>query len=172
MTCIVGIASEGKVCIGGDRGISNESVILPLSRPKVYKRDKWIFGYSGSVGTGQLIEFVNLPEVGFKDPYAIIRIELVPIIRDAIESFGSSDADNAADFLIGYDGRLFELSTEDWGVLEIEESSIGTGSIIALGSLYTTRYMDMNIEERVTLALDAAIELSPGCAAPVDILWV
>jgi hypothetical protein len=47
--------------------------------------------------------------------------------------------------------------------------SIGSGASIAMGSLYTTQSWK-SAEKRAYTAVSAAIELSPTCQGPIDIL--
>lgn len=173
MTCIVGVSDGDTVYIGGDRGISDSDSILSMSRPKVTVSNDWIFGYSGSLGVGQLMEFITFPKVlKASDPYKLLRLDIVEQIKVLYESHSRDIEDNATDWLIGCKGRLFEFSTADWGVAEISEGAIGTGSPFALGSLYTSKDIESNPMIRITYALNAATTLSPTCAAPVDILYI
>lgn len=172
MTCIVGIAKENVVYIGGERSASDESTILSACRPKVGIRGDWLYGFSGSYGTGQLIEFIALPKVlKNDDPYTVLRMAVVEELKKAYDAFGRDLEDNSSSWLIGCKGRLFELSSGDWGVVEVEESSIGSGNTIALGSLHTTKQFSAATPDmRIQWALDAAITISPTCLGPVDIL--
>ena len=172
MTCIVGIAKEDKVYIGGERAASDNDVILSTCRPKVGVKGDWAYGFAGSYGTGQLIELINLPKVlKNDDPYTILRLVIVEELRKAYETYGRDLEDNAADWIIGCKGRLFELSSGDWGVIEINESAIGSGNSFALGSLHTTKQFEVASPiYRIEQALNAAIELSPTCLGPVDII--
>lgn len=168
MTCIVGISDGNNVYIGGDRGISDNDTILSMSRPKVGVRGDWIYGYAGDLGIGQLIEVIDLPIVGDKDdPYLLIMNELVYTLHERIDNFIKSD-EPQADFLLGCKGRLFELNTEAWGIAEVQETAIGSGSQISLGSLYTS--IDNPPIYRIDKALDAAITYSTTCQGPKDIL--
>lgn len=172
MTCIVGIAKEDKVYIGGERAASDGSIVISSSRPKVGVSGDWIYGFAGSYGTGQLIELITLPKVlKNDDPYMTLRLVIVEELKRLYESYGRDLEDNAADWLIGCKGRLFELSSGDWGVIEINESAIGSGNNFALGSLHTTRQYEVASPiYRIEQALNAAIELSPTCLGPVDIM--
>lgn len=173
MTCIVGISDGETVYIGGDRGASDDTCIITLAQPKVKVNGDWIYGYSGSLGNGQLLDFINYPALKkTDDPYKIIKFDIVSQLKDLYESHGSDKDDNATDYLIGIKGRLFELSSEDWGVAEVQESSIGSGGNFALGSLYTSKELEDNPIVRITFALNAAITYSPTCQGPIDILYV
>ena len=169
MTCIVGIAKEGIVYIGGDRGASDNYTILPLTRPKVKKCGEYLIGYSGSMGIGELAHYIDLPPIG-KNIEKTLRTSFVKSLKNAIEEYGNAShlEDNSTDWLVGVQGRLFEISSEDWSVAEFAQSSIGSGNNIALGSLHTTRsWKDQ--EKRIKYALQAAVEISPSCSEPIDI---
>jgi ATP-dependent protease HslVU (ClpYQ) peptidase subunit len=169
MTVIVAVSDSTTVYIGGDRGVSDNDVILSMSRSKISQRDGWVFGYAGTLGTGQLIEFINLPKVNKTDDiYKVLRIDMVQQLKLLYESHGRDTDDNGTDWLIGYQNRLFELSSGDWGVLEVEYSAIGSGSTFALGSLHTSRsWKDQ--KKRVHTAIDSSISFSPTCLGPIDI---
>lgn len=173
MTILVGIADGKNVYIGADRAASDEQTIITMCRPKVGVQGKWIYAYAGSVGTGQLIEFVNFPAIDKKaDVYKILRLDIVKQLKNLVSDNGDDDDDNGAEFLIGANGRLFEFSSSDWGVVEVTETCAGSGNQISLGSLYTTYTLDISIEDRIKVALESAIEYSPTCQGPVDILFV
>ena len=173
VTCIVGITDGESVYIGSDRGASDDESILSLKKPKVYIRGDWIFAYSGSLGTGQLMQCITMPDLNDgDDPFIILRLDIVDALKGAIDSYGTDHSDHAADFLIGAKGRLFELSTADWGVAEVEETALGSGGAFALGSLFSTKDTYSNPMMRMTYALNAAITYSPTCQGPIDILYL
>lgn len=168
MTCIVGITHENSTYIGGDRSASDESSLLSIKNPKVEVKGNWIYGYAGTIGIGQLLSFIDLPpEVD--DPYIYIRLHIVEKLKDAMESFTNPSDIHDTSWLIGYKDRLFEMSSQDWGVVEVDASAIGSGSQYALGSLYTS--IERHPVERIGFALGAAIMYSPHCQGPVDILF-
>lgn len=172
MTCIVGIASDGNVYMGGDRGASDENIILSLSRPKIVKVNNYLIGYSGSQGIGQLAHMIDLPPIG-KNIEKTLRTTFVKALKSAIEDYGNASNidDNSTDWLIGVDGKLFEISSVDWQVSEFAESAIGSGGPIALGSLHTSRKWN-DQERRIKYALQAAVDLSTTCSNPIDILYI
>ena len=172
MTCIVGIAKDGIVYMGGDRGASDGTTILPLCRPKIVKHNEYLIGYAGSQGIGELAHIINTPPIT-KNIEKTLRTTFVKSLKDAIELYGNAShlEDNATDWLVGVQGRLFEISSEDWSVCEFAESSIGSGNTIALGSLHTSRnWKDQ--EKRIRYSLEAAVEISPTCLPPIDILHI
>ena len=169
MTCIAGLVDNNVIYIGGDRGVSDDSSILSMLQPKVVIKNDWIYGYAGSLGNGQLFDFIDLPDVKNKDDvYKILRMDVVENYKSILDTHGSSKDDDSTDFIIGCLGRLFEFNTDDWGVAEITEVAIGSGGNFALGSLYSTIGNDPI--ERIGLAIGAAITYSPTCQGPIDIL--
>ena len=171
MTCIVGIAKDDVVYIGGERASSDGNTLITLTRPKVQRCGDYLIGYAGSQGIGQLAQMIDLPPGNSKNIEKVLRTTFIKSLKSAIEEYGNASTvdDNSTDWLIGVQGRLFEISSEDWQVGEYSYSSIGSGNNIALGSLHTTQnWKDQ--EKRIHVALDAAITLSPTCQGPMDIL--
>lgn len=169
MTCIVGISDGSNVYIGGERGSSDGYSILPLTRPKVAYNGDYLIGYSGSQGIGELAHFINMPPIT-KDIHKTLRTTFISTLKDAIESYGNAShlEDNSTDWLVGVNGKLFEISSEDWHISEFEYTAIGSGGNIALGSLHTSRkWQDQ--EKRIRYALQAAVDISPTCLSPLDI---
>lgn len=172
VTCIVGIARDGVVYMGGDRGASDDNVILSMSRPKVVQINNYLIGYAGSQGIGQLAHMIDLPPVG-KNIEKTLRTTFVKSLKAAIEEYGNASNvdDNATDWLVGIEGRLFEISSVDWQVCEFSESAIGSGGPIALGSLHTSQtWKDQ--EKRIRYSLQAAVDISTTCSGPIDILHI
>ena len=172
MTCIVGISHNGNVYIGGDRGSSDGTSILPLTRPKVKRCGDYLIGYAGSQGIVELPHFIKLPETT-KDIEKTLRTTFVSSLKDAIEQYGNAShlEDNSTDWLVGVNGKLFEISSEDWHIAEFEYSAIGTGGPIALGSLHTSQNWKDN-EKRIRYALQAAVDISPTCLGSIDIYYI
>ena len=172
MTCIVGIAKDDTVYIGGERGASDDSSILSMSRPKIMQINNYLIGYAGSQGIGQLAHMIDLPPIG-KNIEKTLRTLFVKSLKSAVEEYGNASVsdDNATDWLVGIHGRLFEISSIDWQVCEFAETAIGSGGPIALGSLHTSRNWH-DQEKRIKYALQAAVDISPSCSGPLDILHI
>lgn len=167
MTCIVAITDDDYVYIGGERAAADTSTIVSMTTPKIFKKGNWVMGYSGTIGIGQLIEFIDFAEE-VEDPYTYIRLTIVEDMKNAYESFTNPPAERDTTWLIGYKNRLFEMSDTDWSVIEVKETALGSGGNYALGSLYTS--IDKTPIERIVYAVGAAITYSPNCQGPIDIL--
>jgi hypothetical protein len=169
VTCIVGLVEDNTIYMGGDRSASDDISIVSMKTPKVYIRDEWIYGYAGTIGIGQLINYIDLPSPE-GDIEKLIRLDICQSLKSAIDSYARDVENDETGFLIGAKGRLFEFNVSDWGVLEIDQTSIGSGSQIAFGSLYTS--IDNNPIDRIGLAIGSAITYSPSCQGPIDILYI
>lgn len=171
MTCIVAIANGENVFMASDRGLSDDDVITSMSAPKIRINDKYLIGYADSPGTGQLLHWLTLPTPPRRNVEKFMRTTWVSSVRKALVDSGVDLKEGAhASFLIGVSGQLFFVDTQDWQVTECEYMSIGSGSSIAMGSLYTTQTWK-SAEKRAFTAVSAAIELSPSCKGPVDSLY-
>ena len=169
MTCIVALVEDNTIYMGGDRSASDDISIVSMKTPKVYIRDEWIYGYAGTIGIGQLINYIDLPSPE-GDIEKLIRLDICESLKAMIDSHARDTENEDTGFLIGAKGRLFEFNVSDWGVLEIDQTSIGSGSQIALGSLYTS--IDNNPIDRIGMAVGAAITYSPSCQGPIDVLYI
>ena len=172
MTCIVGISDGSNVYIGGERGSSDGHSILPLTRPKVKRCGDYLIGYAGSQGIGELAHFIDLPPIN-KNIEKTLRTTFISSLKSAIEEYGNAShlEDNSTDWLVGVNGTLFEISSEDWHIAEFEYTAIGSGGNIALCSLHTSRNWKDN-EKRIRYALQAAVDISPTCIDPIDIYTI
>jgi len=165
MTCIVGIVDNGTVHMGSDRGASSSGVIVSTLLPKISMQHNFLVGYSGDgFGVGQLATLADYPE-NDKNLEITLRTIFCKSLSKLVDKYGGAD-NGSHEILIGGYGRLFEIYTDDWGIIEVSQSAVGSGSDFALGSLYSTIGMDTT--HRITTALEAAITLSPSCQGPID----
>ena len=172
MTCIVGIRHEDSVYLASDRGLSDDDIITSMSAPKIRQNDKYLIGYADSPGTGQLLHWITLPTPPRRNVEKFMRTTFITSVRKQLVDSGVDLKDGGhASFLIGVSGQLFFMDTTDWQVTECEYMAIGSGSSIAMGSLYTTSTWK-SPEKRAYTAVSAAIELSPSCMGPIDTLSI
>lgn len=175
MTVIAGLVDNGKVYLGADRGMSDKHFIASSLTPKLRKVGPLAIGYSASRGTGQLTHFVNYPDVRTGiELEAWLRLDFCEAIQKAADMFkiDINTAENGADILVGVEGRLFEIGTEDWSVTEYDYIATGSGYPYALGSLFTTNNLDIPPRKRIITAVKAAIKHSPTCEMPIDVVVV
>jgi hypothetical protein len=160
--------------MAADSGASDDSIILPIMDPKIQKNGKYLIGYAGETGLGQLLHSIDLPDpmnISNKELTRFLRTKFCMTFKNAINIYSPStspadDKDGGVLALIAVRGRLFEFDSTDFQLNEVTEGAIGSGGTIAFGSLYTTRgYKDIN--RRLKLAVESAIEYSPSCKGPI-----
>ena len=164
MTCIVGIATKGKVYLGGDSAAVSELHIQVRKDKKVFHNGPLIMGFTTSFRMGQILEHeLIVPKDTYMDAYKFMVKSLIPEIRTIFKDHGY---DEGGVFLIGYKGRLF-LIAADYQVAENLNgiASCGCGSKYALGSLLTSTG---NPVKRLQIALEVATELNGGVRPPFN----
>lgn len=171
MTCIVGIAQDGVVYMGGDSaGVAGYSMMLRAD-PKIFVNGEFLMGFTTSFRMGQLLEHnLSVPKRSPQmDAFSYMVRVFVPAVRDCLTSGGwattKDGAERGGSFLVGYQGRLFGIE-DDFQVMDPLDQffAVGCGSDIALGSLYSTS--QLKPKKRVLLALQASAEYSAGVRAP------
>lgn len=152
MTCIVGVARDGKTWIGGDSAGSDGWMVAVRSRQnaKVFKlkiRDvEMVFGYTTSFRMGDLLRYSldlhdNPPP---HEPEALdrwMRITFVRALRQCFKDGGylcvEDGVERGGTFIVGVHGRLFGIE-DDFQVGELASgyAAVGSGYLSALGALH------------------------------------
>lgn len=175
MTCIAGVAYNGKVYMGGDSAAADEhnNFISTRKEPKVFIRGGYLIGYAGSFRFGKVLEHTFVPpkpQEGNLDKF--LNTIFIDSLRQYCEEakVDPSSEQDSAEMLLGFGGRLFEFCN-DWHFGEDANNFnvIGSGSSYAMGSLYSTRRIK-NPYARIKTALEAADKFSPSVSAPFTIL--
>jgi hypothetical protein len=94
---------------------------------------------------------------------------LIKLFDEGLKSEKAED--RGANFIICANNKLFEVQT-DYSILQPSWGfcSVGCGESVAMGSLYTTRDLDISIPKRIELALEAAEQCLCGVQRPFTIL--
>ena len=178
MTCIIGLEHEGSIYIGGDSaGVAGSSIYTRADEKVFIHSNKMIMGFTSSYRMGQILRYsFNIPD---HDPRISDMKYLVDVftnkVRECFKDKGyggtNDDGDIGGCFLLGYNGNLYTIDSDfQVGLQYINYNAVGYGSDLALGSMHTTHQYDIEPEERITLALDAASCFNMGVAAPYTIL--
>lgn len=175
MTCIVALSHNNKVYMGGDSAAADENSSLVSARkePKVFIRNGYLMGYSGSFRFGKIIEHsFSPPKLNNNNIDKFLNTEFVDALREACESnkLDPGSEEDSSEMLIGISGRVFEFCN-DWHFGEDINNfnAIGSGTKVALGSLYSTRRM-RSPNARIKLALESAERFSASVRGPFTIL--
>lgn len=176
MTCIVGIATNGKVTIGGDSaGVSGLDLTV-RSDEKVFKNGEFLFGFTSSFRMGQILRFSFTPPArseGTED-YKYLTTTFIDAVRAALKAGGYASNKDGAEiggtFLLGYRGKLYQVYSDYQVASTADEfAACGCGEKIALGSLWTSRKHG-DSAQRIRVALRAAERFSAGVRGPFTII--
>lgn len=171
MTCIVGIAKDGKVFIGGDSaGVAGLDITVREDR-KVFKNQSFIMGFTSSFRMGQLLRYSFTPPVRHPDEdimqYMVTKF--INAVRDCLKTGGyaskDSEVENGGVFLVGYEGRLFYIDSDyQVGESACGYEAVGCGDAYAKGALFASS--ELSPDERLKTALKAASMHSAGVCGP------
>lgn len=175
MTCIAGVAQNGKVVIGGDSAGLGGWTLTVRADVKVWATDGWVFGFTSSFRMGQVLRWnLNLPPVGDKPLDAYMATTFIDAVRGALKESGwlkiENNREEGGAFLVGTSGRLFCVEED----LQVGESAdgymaVGCGEDQALGAFYATQRIK-DPRKRVSVALRAAERHSGGVRGPFHIV--
>lgn len=142
--------------------------------PKIYRVGEFLFGFTSSFRMGQLLGYKFSPPLHHSewDADRYMTTVFIDALRDTLKAGGYArthdGAEEAGEFLVGYQGRIFRVCS-DYQVGENVEpfDAVGCGAELALGALHATR--DKTPDERIGAALEAAEAFSAGVRRPFRI---
>jgi ATP-dependent protease HslVU (ClpYQ) peptidase subunit len=183
VTCIVGLAREGKVWLGGDAAASSSWETTPLADPKVFAiGDEILAGVTGTLRTLQLLcyGFPAPPRQDGDDDMGYVVERLAGAMRERFKAAGYAKVENNVEghegaILVGYRGGLYTVHS-GYGVERTAYpfAAVGSGSHHANAVLWASvtgvpeRTWDP--EAIVRLALGAAAALTPWVREPFTVL--
>lgn len=174
MTCIVGVAQDGGVTIGGDSASVGGWDLTISNVPKVWAENGWAFGFTSSWRMGQLLRWSFTPppiEEGPLERY--MATTFIDGVRRCLKDGGyakvESNREEGGDFLVGHAGRLFSVAA-DFQVMEPAGglAAVGCGHAFALGAMRALPRQPA--KSRVRRALEIAADSSAGVAGPFTIV--
>jgi len=140
MTCVVGFAAANNVFLASDSGFSDNSSSTASKSKKIFHKGSYIIGYAGLAGIGQHVchnfNSVDLSKINNDN---FMETEFIPSLRTFLDDTAPSSysekmsEENSTDFIVGVNGRLFEITTYDFQCSEYDFSAIGSGSLVAMG---------------------------------------
>lgn len=177
MTCIVGIAKQGTVWLGGDRAATGHGLDRTIIKePKVFMKEGIGFGVCGLPKVMDALQHAaELPAYTGGDPKGYLVSEVVPAVRECLKRLECTEEHNGQQYfhgamLIGFKGRLFQMECN----FQLVESSkgfdaVGSGADAALGSLRSSKGKP---KDRVLESLKVSAENNAGVAPPFDVIEV
>lgn len=177
MTCIAGIAHDGKVFIGGDSaGVAGLDLDV-VKLPKVFVNGDFVIGYTSSFRMGQVLQFAFTPPKRHpdRDVMHFMVTDFIDAVRNAFKGYGFAkkemEVESGGFFLVGHSGRLFVICS-DYQVFEptCGYSAVGCGESFAKGVFFATQ--GGAAEQRIDLALKAAEAHSAGVRGPFHVVSI
>lgn len=171
MTCIAGVAHQGKVYVGGDSAGLAGWDLVSRADEKVFAIGEFVFGFTDSFRMGQLLRYSLAPPSINQDACLerYMATDFVDAVRECLRKGGyarkTNEAEAGGQFLVGVRGRLFAVH-EDYQVAESRDGydAIGCGHAYAKGALAVTE--DQPPEKRLRAALSVAERHSGGVRGP------
>lgn len=184
MTCIAAVKTDDGVWMAGDSaGVGGLSIVTRSDKKVFVKKDivgnEFGFGFTSSFRMGQLLQYnLNIPPLPESaDIHEYMVTTFVPALRACLKEGGYTTIENSSErggtFLVAVKGRLFYID-EDFQVGENmpSYSACGCGIDLALGALFATEGLEMDVKKRLHIALSAAQEFSAGVRAPFNTIFV
>ena len=171
MTCIVGLAHDGKVLIGADSAGVGGLDIQNRRDVKVFINGDFVMGCTTSFRMIQLLQYKLQPPQRHPD-IDVMRFMVTDFIesvrrlfRDGGFATKKEEAESGGTFLVGHAGRLFRVDS-DYQVGERADGfdACGCGESYALGSMACTD--GMSARDRLGQALQVAAHFSAGVRGP------
>jgi len=175
MTCIVGLERPEGVYIGGDSAAISSSVASITRVPKVFRIQDLVFGCAGGFRAAQLIQHSFVPPEKLADisDMAYMVTAVVSKLRDLL-STEPETLTTDLQALIGYNGTLYQFWTQDWQINSSDYGYYALGSAweVALGAMYCLVNQDINPEDILIEALDAATQHCIHVRPPYSICFI
>jgi ATP-dependent protease HslVU (ClpYQ) peptidase subunit len=168
---------DNNVIIGGDSAASAGSLINIRKDPKVFKNGEFIIGCTTSFRMMQLLRYsFNPPNINDKELFEYMVTDFVEEVRECFKRGGFeqkfTDGDEkGGQFLVGYKDRLF-LIDNDYQVGENIDGidALGCGQQYAFGALHVLKNVNISVNKKIKMALDASSYYSTGVEPPYIIL--
>ncbi len=175
MTCIVGIIENGLVVMGADSCASDEEsqTFTIAKNTKIFRKNEIIIGCADSFRVINVIRYIFKPPPIKGSNFEYIVSSFIPELQKTLEiqKLDISSDDLGLHLLVGIKDEIFEIHNNFSVVITPSYgAAIGSGEVVAKGSLYTTRNMNMKASQRVLMALEAAEANILSVRAPFDIL--
>lgn len=174
MTCVIGLVQDGKIYMGADSQASDGWNKRTVARPKVFKTDRFLIGYTSSFRMGQLLQYqLEVQSQNSESDYIYMATTVVESVRHCLKKHGWSKVENNQEeigsFLVGYNGGLYEIQP-DLSILEHTDGfdAVGVGREYALGAMMALE--EMPPKARICQALEIVAMFSNGVSAPFTVL--
>lgn len=176
MTCIVGITDGHTVTIGGDSAGSDGWHVAVRSDSKVFQVGPYLMGFTTSYRMGQLLRYsLTVGEPDTWDVDRFMATTFIDAVRQCLIEGGYARTEDGREeggqFLVGIHGRLYVVDSDyQVGHTIAGYAAVGSGYLVALGSLHSTAKSQIDAHSRAVMALEAAVELTGDVRPPFTVV--
>jgi len=168
--------------IGGDSLGSNWSNKATYLQPKVFRNTTFKNVIMGSTSTFRHIDLLRYSKklfdevdlyknVSLDHEYMVTKFipQVISLFNDGIKH--ELEQDKGGNFIICAKNKVFEIQS-DYSVLEpsLGFCAVGCGTYFAMGSMYSTKDLDIPIPRKIEMALEAAEQCGCGVQRPFTII--
>lgn len=172
MTCVIGLAQDGIVYMGGDSAVSDGWEVRQMAGEKICKIGDMLVGVTGTQRLMQLIQYHVQPGVhpeGMSDECYLVSIFLADV-RRVLKEHGHTEIKDGVEgmdgaLLIGYRGYLYCVGAH-YQLTGYADGfdAIGSGREYALGAMIILH--GVQPEQRIEAALKAAAYFCGSVCGP------
>ncbi len=180
MTCIVGLVDKKtkEIILAADRGLFMDEEVMISDHPKVFYKEfnggklNMMFGVCGDASFCDEIEILDFNNLlippGYDKPVKVYMKEIfIPYLKASIHNLKKLIGES--NFLVAIMGELFFIdSALAVNVLPESGYAVGSAASYARGALVALKDVDMSIEDKARIALEAAEQCSIYCRGPFD----
>lgn len=177
MTVIASIVADGTIWMASDQQSSGHVKLIHESL-KVFRNGEFLIGVAGIVRIANLLRHSFEPPKRHPDTdiEKFMATDFVNAMRLCLQSGGQLENTKGVEsawhsIVIGYQGRIFIVDC-DFAVVtsNVPWMATGSGSEVALGSLWATSTLEWTPERRLENAVQAAIAMDVYCGGRPEIM--
>ncbi len=183
MSCVTSVIAGTTMAMGADSAASGDGDgIFRIPEPKVFVRDAYLFGVTGSYRVAQVLRFkAQLPPPPQKSPEmrSFLVCSLMPTIAAALRADGVAHEGRnilgpRTSLLLGCCGQLWHIGPDLTVLPEGNYAAIGSGYMRAYSALYALEQVggSESPERCVEIALQAAAEFTSTVRPPWQIVSI
>lgn len=171
MTCVVASIENNKCMMGVDSCATAFQQYIVSPTNKIFKKNEMLIGMCDSYRMMNLMHIFDPPPKSSLDNYTYLIKIFVPTLKKMLEKNGENS--ETLEMLIGFPDQIFEINN-DFSVIQNQPwgASVGSGKMAALGSLFTTKNMDIDHYEKIYLALQSSEATTNTVRDPFYILEI
>jgi ATP-dependent protease HslVU (ClpYQ) peptidase subunit len=138
MTVCAAFKERGRVYLGADSGVSDDTLIQANADPKIVRSQNFSAAIAGDLRVRDLLEVFDAPESPIRGLRRFVISEWIPAFQNMLKGNGQDLAAHETDLILVVRRRIFLIGS-DFDVSEPGIVVIGTGGPVALGVLRALR---------------------------------